>query len=122
MPFAPRTPCTSPGCINLRPCAEHPVTPWRRRPGTTPRTTLSGSAEQARAQRVIARDRGICYICHRPGADEADHVIPRSENGPDTEANMRAIHSSPCHAAKTRDESARARARARGRGPRHGEG
>lgn len=114
MPRAPRTPCTSPGCPNLRPCADHPVKPWRRSSARPPRTTLSGSAEQARAQRVIARDRGICHVCHLPGATEADHVIPRAEGGADDESNMAPIHPTPCHATKTRDEAARARARARG--------
>lgn len=110
MPYAPRNPCTSPGCANLRPCAEHPVIPWRRR---GPRTSLSGSAEQARARRVIHRDGGICYVCRQPGADQADHVIPIVEGGADDEDNMRAIHGAPCHADKTRAEAARARARRR---------
>jgi 5-methylcytosine-specific restriction endonuclease McrA len=118
MPHAPRQPCTSPGCPELRPCAAHPVTPWRRRPGATPRTTLSGSAEQARARRVIARGRGICHVCHHPGADVADHVIARTDGGPDTEANLAPIHGgrcpscgSRCHDNKTAAESARARRR-----------
>lgn len=111
MPRAPRTPCTAPGCPNLRPCAVHPVKAWRRSSARPARTNLSGSAEQARAQRVIRRDRCICYVCGKPGADEADHVIAVTDGGRDDESNMAAIHGKPCHLRKTAEEAARARAR-----------
>lgn len=42
--------------------------------------------------RVIRRDAGICWICGQPGADTADHVIPRAQGGPDTMDNLRAAH------------------------------
>lgn len=120
MPWKPATPCTSPGCPELRPCPTHPVTPWRRRPGTR-RTRLSGSAEQARARRVIARGRGICHVCHHAGADVADHVLAVADGGADDETNMAPIHGGACpscgrrcHADKTSEEAARARARRRG--------
>ena len=41
---------------------------------------------------TIARDRGICWLCGRPGADTVDHVIPRALGGPDTLDNLRAAH------------------------------
>jgi 5-methylcytosine-specific restriction endonuclease McrA len=31
---------------------------------------------------VLARDRRICHVCGRPGADTADHLDPVSEHGP----------------------------------------
>lgn len=99
------------GCPNLRPCPTegHEPRPWqgsRRRE----HVKLSGSAQQRRAARVIRRHRGICHVCKLGGADEADHVVPVTEGGPDTEANMRPIHSRPCHERKTQEEAARARA------------
>jgi 5-methylcytosine-specific restriction endonuclease McrA len=79
-----------------------------RTPG---RAALSGSARQARARRVIARDHGICYVCQRPGADQADHIIAMADGGRDIEANLAAIHADPCHEIKTRTEIARGRDR-----------
>lgn len=105
--------CSQLGCPNLTRgsyCDEHTPEPWQR---SKPRSTLSGWKQQQRARRVIRRDGGICHVCGLPGADQADHVIPTSEGGEDTEANMRAIHSLPCHRDKTLAEAQRARARAR---------
>lgn len=33
-----------------------------------------------------------CHLCGRPGADSADHVIPRTRGGPDTIDNLRPVH------------------------------
>lgn len=41
---------------------------------------------------VLHRDRGVCWLCHKPGATTVDHVIPRAHGGPDTLANLRAAH------------------------------
>lgn len=71
--------------------------------------SLSRSQQQSLAARVIARDRGICYVCGLEGADESDHVISLAEGGADDEPNMAAIHARPCHLNKTQAESARAR-------------
>lgn len=44
---------------------------------------------------VVARDHGICHVCNQPGADSADHdPIPKAAGGPDTLANLKAIHHS----------------------------
>lgn len=34
----------------------------------------------------------VCHICHQPGADSADHIVPRSLGGPDTLDNLRPAH------------------------------
>ena len=111
MPTAPRLPCTAPGCANLKPCTVHPPRGWAKNRRRARGIALSGSAEQARAQRIIRRDRGICYVCGKPGADQADHVVARSNGGPDTDENMRAIHGEPYHRIKTAEEAADARRR-----------
>lgn len=100
-------PCNTPGCPNLQPCPAHQPEPWAS--STRRERTVSGWEQQRRARRVIATHHGICHWCGQPGADEADHVIPLSEDGPDTEENMRPIHARPCHAEKTAAEAARAR-------------
>ncbi|WP_082936068.1 HNH endonuclease [Corynebacterium sp. EPI-003-04-2554_SCH2473622] len=35
----------------------------------------------------------ICHLCGWPGANTADHLIPRSLGGDDTLANLRPAHS-----------------------------
>jgi len=37
---------------------------------------------------VIERDRGVCWLCGRPGAHSADHVLPASKGGTDDLANL----------------------------------
>jgi len=50
--------------------------------------------QQARKQ-ILKRDRGICWLCGRPGATTADHVVPLSKGGhPFDPANLRAAHRS----------------------------
>lgn len=41
---------------------------------------------------VLRRDGGICHLCHQPGADSADHLLPRSLGGKDTMSNLAAVH------------------------------
>lgn len=106
--------CAHPGCtalVNGTRCPEHAPKPWARSADAPRRSNLSGSAQQARARRVITRDGTICHVCGIAGANQADHVIPVAEGGADDESNMRAIHGIPCHAEKSAAESARARSR-----------
>lgn len=60
------------------------------------------------SRRVIARDRGVCHWCGRPGADEADHVVELADGGADDEGNMRAIHHD-CNIEKMRKRQAERR-------------
>lgn len=41
---------------------------------------------------VLARDRGICWLCGQPGATTVDHVVPRSRGGSDELTNLAAAH------------------------------
>lgn len=59
--------------------------------------------------RILDRDMRICHVCHQPGADQVDHVIPVAEGGTDSDLNLAAIHGEPCHRRKTAAEAARAR-------------
>lgn len=103
-------------CVECGAISDQTRCPKHRRPAwqeTTPRRTRTrnGWAQQRRARHVLNLHAGICHICNRPGADQADHVIPLSQGGPDTIANMRPIHSTPCHANKTQAEAGAGRNR-----------
>lgn len=41
---------------------------------------------------TLATHGRTCHLCRQPGADTADHVIPRSKGGPDSLANLRPAH------------------------------
>jgi 5-methylcytosine-specific restriction endonuclease McrA len=44
--------------------------------------------------KVMRRDGGICWLCHQPGADTADHVKPVSHGGSTVYSNLKAAHRS----------------------------
>lgn len=67
--------------------------------------------------RILRRDRGICYLCGQPGANTVDHVTPVAEGGSHADANLKAAHAHPCHAAKTERERLRGLARRQRRRP-----
>jgi 5-methylcytosine-specific restriction endonuclease McrA len=62
-----------------------------------------------RKARILARDKRICYVCLKPGADEVDHVVSTKQGGNHEDNNLAAIHSRPCHQAKTQREAQAAR-------------
>lgn len=99
------TVCAQPGCPNLTPCPDHPKAtgPWA---GSTRRQRIgnSGWQQQRDAARILRRHRGVCHWCHKPGADQVDHVIALAHGGSDTDANKRPIHAEPCHREKTARE------------------
>lgn len=91
--------CAQPGCPDVATyrgrCREH------QRPGS-PSSTVTGTRRfAALSRRVIARDRGVCWLCGQAGADTADHVVPVAER-PDLAyslANLKAAHRS-CNSAR----------------------
>lgn len=48
---------------------------------------------------VLAEFGTVCHLCGRPGADTADHIIPRASGGDDSLDNMRPAHKS-CNSAR----------------------
>jgi len=56
---------------------------------------------------VIARDAGICQICHRlvTGRGDVDHIIPKARGGTDAMENLQYVHAE-CHSRKTVAENA----------------
>lgn len=75
--------------------------PRRRRPpaktAARNRAGAEGSVWHRIVKGVVARDHGVCHICHHPGAKSADHLIPVAER-PDlslSAANLKAAHAYP---------------------------
>lgn len=65
----------------------------------------------AQRKRILQRDKRTCYVCHKPGANQVDHITPRHQGGTDTDGNLAAIHERPCHLNKTLHEAQAARQR-----------
>ncbi|KKO87262.1 HNH endonuclease [Corynebacterium ulcerans] len=52
-----------------------------------------GGRSAARIRKQVLETYGdICHLCGRPGADSADHIIPRSRGGKDELDNLRPAH------------------------------
>jgi 5-methylcytosine-specific restriction endonuclease McrA len=49
------------------------------------------------SRQVIARDEGICHICGEPGADTADHLLPRSLGGDSADMGLLAAAHRACN-------------------------
>lgn len=63
--------------------------------------------ESYRRPAVLARDKGFCHVCHKPGATDVDHLNPGDDH---SLSNLAAIHAWPCHARKSAREGVAARA------------
>lgn len=97
-------PCTEHGCPALQPCAVHGRKAWATSKRAARLDGRSGWDRQAQRRRILRRHKGICHVCGQPGADAVDHVVALAEGGKDIPANLRPIHSVPCHREKTEAE------------------
>lgn len=61
--------------------------------------------EYYRNRTVILKAKPVCYVCGKPGADQVDHLTPRSRGGSDDMVNLAPIHREPCHRLKSQQES-----------------
>lgn len=77
------------------------------------------SVPYALQQACFRRDRWTCVKCGFKGKPNAgqlhcDHIVPRSEGGPDTLDNVETL-CTPCHGPKSQAEAARGRRRRSGK-------
>lgn len=45
-----------------------------------------------RNRAIVLAQSDICWLCGRPGADSADHIIPVRDGGSDAVTNLRPAH------------------------------
>jgi 5-methylcytosine-specific restriction endonuclease McrA len=93
-PWAPRKPCSMPGCLRLRPCPEHGVDPRVNRPTRLPH--FYNTAPWRRLRKQVLAEQSLCEWsgCATASLDVA-HIIPRRQR-PDLaldRSNVRAL----CH-------------------------
>lgn len=63
------------------------------------RYSWAGRYGQRMRALVLAHYGTTCHLCGQPGADSADHLVPRSRGGDDSLANLRPAHRT-CNAAR----------------------
>jgi 5-methylcytosine-specific restriction protein A len=63
---------------------------------------LSGGAWDTLRRKVLARDRGTCYLCDRPGANQVDHLVEVADGGSNDLTNLASCHAG-CHERRHRD-------------------
>ena len=61
---------------------------------------------------IVARDSGVCWICHLPGATSADHLVPLADGGSNDPENLAAVHIY-CNSARSARRSTALRAQRR---------
>lgn len=87
---------------------------WR---GSTRRARLPRGWSTVIVPRILARDRGVCYLCGTPGADTVDHVVRGDDH---SDSNLAAVHDTNpphCHRHKSSAEGNSARWRVREQRP-----
>ncbi|MFJ4879349.1 HNH endonuclease [Streptomyces sp. NPDC088745] len=124
MPTAPPTRCTDPTCHNIATtrgrCDEHKPIAWGNRASVRERYGISSGSWRALKKRVGKRDNNTCYVCGGEPDDgetlQLDHLVPVAEGGAITDmGNLGLIHAHPCHAEKSKRETARGNERRRAR-------
>lgn len=59
-------------------------------------------------EQVMNRDKGVCYVCKKPGADEVDHIVAIALGGTNLPSNLAPIHqrvAPHCHRKKTQGDA-----------------
>ena len=105
MPTRPLPPCSAPGCPNLRPCPDHPVSSQPNYRGSSARQGYGAAWERLRAR--VLWEEPLCRECLAEGqvtaASDVDHIVPRPE-GSDDRSNLQPLCRSH-HSRKTRREN-----------------
>lgn len=65
--------------------------------GVVVSVSRTGSRRYRRNREAVLSVSDVCWICGRPGADTADHVVPHALGGSDAVDNLRPAHRS-CNA------------------------
>lgn len=107
--------CGAHGCRNYfqgpgRYCPDHQRAAWQssnRNPAHSASQRGYGAEWRAKRGQVLSRDKCICGICGKPGANEVDHITPKSSGGSDDLTNLRAVHKA-CHQRKSSSEGGKA--------------
>src|SRR5690242_3559468 len=108
MPTRAASPCSTPRCPNLKPCAAHPRVPWDRRKR---QASGNGWAWQRTRLRILERDGYVCHLriaCAGAKAEVVDHVLNRARHGDESDENLVAACKA-CNEAKRRVEAAAGR-------------
>lgn len=110
-----RTPCSTPRCPNLSPCAKHARRPWQANEGLSAAERGYG-AEHRRWRAAVLALHPMCQ-CGAVATD-ADHVVPVSQR-PDLRYDVGNGQGlcSRCHRRKTASVDSKLRARSRRRPP-----
>lgn len=115
MPYAPKRPCTYPGCPELTDggrCEKHRK--QNQKEIDARRGSSSARGYGARWQKlreiVLSRDKYLCQECKKLGrlalASDVDHIIPKSKGGIDEMENLQSL-CHRCHSSKTAREEGR---------------